>query len=73
MLDGATRWSNVIKQNVVCNSVAIVARFKFVSLLLVQFWPSLYHATSGESREKDPLSRRCVTRRGPEMDYLASG
>ena len=55
-----------------CNSDAILARLKFVSLLPVQFWPFLCHGTSGGSRERggDRLSRRCVTWRGPELDTL---
>ena len=35
----------------------------FIAELLVQLWPSPCHATSLESR------RRCVTERGPDLEY----
>ena len=41
-------------------------------IVIVQFWPfSIYISLSvTQRRERGSLSRRCVTERGPELDYI---
>ena len=60
-----TEWGGA---NVLCNSGTIHARFKFVRLLLVQFWPFLCHERSRVIRERPSLSRHYVAWWKLELD-----
>ena len=74
MLDVATRWPNVIKQIACVQHWWHSCARQFFSLASSPVLAlSLSRNVGREPRERDPPSRRCVTRRGPEQDYLASG